>query len=287
MNKFFLLPLLAAALCVSCSSDEEDATTVINNKISTEPTGSVDGHGYVDLGLSVKWATQNMGATYSTEKGDYYAWGESKAYKAAMDRYPENWEEKTNPKYIEGNIKTNYAWSTYKWATSSIHIFKYCCSDKEYDNKGEFVVDNKVFLDNVDDAASANWGSGWRMPTHEEMQELYDKCYWVWTASYRGSAIPGVIIYKAKNTEDEGVHIQRGTKPSAEYTANDRHIFLPAAGFRLGENPNQTGSYGAYWSNELEVAYPHTAYRLYFEATKMGVNSYERFRGYCVRPVIQ
>lgn len=42
-------------------------------------TGTANGHGYVDLGLSVKWATCNVGASSPTGYGDYYAWGETTA----------------------------------------------------------------------------------------------------------------------------------------------------------------------------------------------------------------
>ena len=38
--------------------------------------GMINGHEYVDLGLSVKWATQNIGASRSSDYGDYFAWGE-------------------------------------------------------------------------------------------------------------------------------------------------------------------------------------------------------------------
>lgn len=44
-------------------------------KIS-DPGGYVNGHGFVDLGLSVKWATCNVGASSPNMCGDYFAWGE-------------------------------------------------------------------------------------------------------------------------------------------------------------------------------------------------------------------
>ena len=39
---------------------------------------TINGHEYVDLGLSVKWAMCNVGASSPEEYGDYYAWGETK-----------------------------------------------------------------------------------------------------------------------------------------------------------------------------------------------------------------
>ena len=38
---------------------------------------TINGHEYVDLGLSVKWATCNVGADKLEDYGDYYAWGET------------------------------------------------------------------------------------------------------------------------------------------------------------------------------------------------------------------
>ena len=43
----------------------------------SDDTGKINGHEYVDLGLSVKWATCNVGASSPTEYGNYYAWGET------------------------------------------------------------------------------------------------------------------------------------------------------------------------------------------------------------------
>ena len=66
------------------------------NKPSGNPTGFIDGHSYVDLGLSVNWATCNLGATTPYEFGTYYAWGEIT---------PKLEYTKENYKYYEGNYK--------------------------------------------------------------------------------------------------------------------------------------------------------------------------------------
>lgn len=100
---------------------------------------------YVDLGLSVKWATFNIGATTPEEYGDYFAWG------------------KTEP-------KDEYSWATYKWCNgTSSTITKYNAND------------GKTVLAPQDDAATVNWGGAWRMPTKAEQDELHTKCKWVWT----------------------------------------------------------------------------------------------------------
>jgi hypothetical protein len=105
---------------------------------------------YVDLGLSVKWATCNVGATKPEEIGHYFAWGETK------------------PKY-------RYDWSTYKYCFngSKKKITKYNI-DPKYGNQK--YVDNDTVLDLSDDAAYVNWGGSWRMPTDKEWLELLRNC---------------------------------------------------------------------------------------------------------------
>lgn len=98
----------------------------------------------VDLGLSVKWATFNVGATSPEDYGDYFAWGE------------------TEP-------KETYSWATYRWCTSPSNMTKYNTTD------------GKTILDLDDDAAYVNWGDKWRMPSKEEVDELTQQCNWIWT----------------------------------------------------------------------------------------------------------
>jgi hypothetical protein len=104
---------------------------------------------YVDLGLSVKWATFNLGASAPEEYGDYFAWGE------------------TEP-------KAKYGWAQYKWGNGENKaLTKYC-------NKAAYGVDG--FTDNLtqllpeDDAAHVNWDGNWRMPTAAEFDELINNC---------------------------------------------------------------------------------------------------------------
>lgn len=109
----------------------------------------------VDLGLSVKWASCNVGASYPWEYGDYFAWGETES-------------------------KEDYSWSTYKWCMngSSSQFTKYCLNPSCGYN-GFF--DNKYTLDPKDDAAAVNLGGSWRMPTIAEQRELINDCTWEWT----------------------------------------------------------------------------------------------------------
>lgn len=123
---------------------------------NTVPVGggtSVSNARYVDLGLSVKWATCNLGASSPEEYGNYYAWAETKPRTGSSWYY--DW--KTAPYYLSGDSYENVKWSKY---TGS---------------------DGKTVLDPADDAATVALGSPWRMPTLDEIKELKDKCTWTWT----------------------------------------------------------------------------------------------------------
>ena len=111
----------------------------------------------VDLGLSVKWASCNIGATSPEQFGNYFAWGE------------------TEPKSF-------YGWGTYKYCNGSDDTMtKYCT----YSRVG--TVDNKTTLDLSDDAAHVNWGGSWRMPTYAEQEELMNCCRWETRSYYNGA----------------------------------------------------------------------------------------------------
>lgn len=109
----------------------------------------------VDLGLSVKWASCNVGATKPEEYGDYFAWGEVKP-------------------------KEYYDWSTYKYCNGTVKTLTKYYSKTDYG-----IVDNNTMLDSEDDAATVNWGGAWRMPTDAEFTELREKCKWKWTKQNR------------------------------------------------------------------------------------------------------
>ena len=140
-NKFLVSVVLLMALFTLSSFTDDPGNS--NNQIN--------GHEYVDLGLSVKWATCNVGASSPEEYGGYYAWGET--------------EE-----------KSNYDWNTYKWCEGSkSNMTKY----RKNSIYGTF--DNKTTLDPEDDVAYVKWGGSWRMPTLDEQEELRENCTWEWT----------------------------------------------------------------------------------------------------------
>lgn len=125
----------------------------------------------VDLGLSVKWASCNVGATSPEETGTYYAWGET----------------------VE---KDDYAWSSYSWWDNRMDYLTMYCTDNLYG-----IVDNRTSLESADDVASTLWGCGWRMPTHAEQDELLNDCFWEWTM------LNGVYGYKVTGPNGKSIFL--------------------------------------------------------------------------------
>ncbi len=132
------------------------AICVINSVPSVpvhDPNGYTNGVDYVDLGLSVKWATCNLGASSPEEYGNYYAWGE------------------TTPRTGSSGSSWYYDCDTTPY-----------CLDSSGDSWSKYSgSDGKTVLDPSDDAATVALGAPWRMPTLDEIVELKEKCEWTWT----------------------------------------------------------------------------------------------------------
>ena len=131
----------------------------------------------VDLGLSVKWATYNLGSTSSTQDGNYFAWGE------------------TEPKQVF--TKDNY--SHYNSATAT------------FDNIGTDIKNTEY------DAARKQWGGTWRMPTKAEYQELIDNCTWTWSAEKMGYTVTSKangnsIFLRASGVNSSSSVVNNGTQ---------------------------------------------------------------------------
>ena len=234
---------IAVVLVLDCSTSMGDAFAPMKaaavdfiktmEKMEIEDDSDLNIHEYVDLGLSVKWATCNVGATKPEEYGDYFAWGE------------------TQP-------KSTYNWSTYKYWNSSSGLTKYC-TDSILGT-----VDNKTQLELSDDAARANWGGIWRMPTMAEQAELRNNCTWTWTTQN------GVNGYKVTSK------------------SNGNSIFLPAAGYRDDSSLSNAGSTGAFWSSSLPYTdNPNIACILGFNTGDIPFIDNNRHAGFSVRPVCQ
>ena len=180
----------------------------INNsqvKTNTADNSAVATPRMVDLGLSVKWADCNLGATKPEEFGRYYAWGETEQKSTYI---PENYKwcnlqsNKLTKYVIEEIVKPVEEIKDANGITSVAIVELY---DPILPTKG--TIDGKTELEPSDDAATAYLGNGWRTPTKAEIQELYDNCEWT-------------LI------EQNGV---RGYKATSKI--NGKSIFLPFAGW--------------------------------------------------------
>lgn len=150
MNKVFSLAAAAAMLLVSAAM-----LPVSLGKEKTDPQDLIHA---VDLGLSVKWANANLGASSPEDYGGYYQWaGTREVSDTSIDLDWDNCPYHTGSSYESG-------WTKYN--TQSSYGF----------------VDNKTTLEASDDAATVNLGGKWRMPTDAEWKELIDNCTWTWTS---------------------------------------------------------------------------------------------------------
>lgn len=182
-----------------------------------------NGHEYVDLGLSVKWATCNVGASSPEQYGKYYAWGEINVLSVYSSYYSKTWGRKIDD--IQGN--------------------------PQYD------------------IARAKWGAAWKLPTQAEMEELMEKCTWIWTT-------------------------KNGKNGYKVIGPNGNSIFLPAAGYRTdsaydGKKPlRDVGVYGDYWtSTSYKKDDTCHAMLFWFANGGNGIDRSYRYQGSSIRPVIE
>lgn len=107
------------------------------------------------------------------------------------------------------------------------------------------------------DAATANWGASWRMPSGAQIEELRNNTTSSWTT-------------------------QNGVNGRMFTGSNGTNIFLPAAGYRW----DGVGSVGFYWSSTLYGSSPSYAWNLHFNSGGVGMDHlYGCYFGFTVRPV--
>lgn len=200
-----------------------------------------NGHECVDLGTGVKWATCNIGAEKPEDFGLYFAWGETIGYGQDIS---------------DGH---SFDWGTYDlcWGDEN--------SLKKYNSSlscGAY-PDNKMTLEDIDDAANVNWGGNWHMPNEGHMQYLVDNCTWTWTT------LNGVNGYMVSSK------------------INNNSIFLPAAGDRVyssfGSEPNTEGNY---WTSKRDFGNNCGAIVLTFDNYNKRTTVFgKRCIGLSIRPI--
>ena len=242
MKAVAALLLMTAVVCAAgCTKPDEPNNGGNNNGGSngggnSGGTSTYNGYEYVDLGLpsGTLWATCNVGADTPEGYGDYFAWAE------------------TDP-------KTTYNWSTYKYCNGDRYQLTKYCSKSSFGYNG--FTDDLTTLLPEDDAATANWGGNWRMPTLEEWQELLANTTNKWTS-------------------------QNGVNGRLFTAANGNSLFLPAAGGHWDNEVDIVVSNGNYWSSSLYTVHPDNASDLNFYSSGVQLGDGDG-RNYCfsVRPV--
>ena len=240
--------------CVSITADEAYSGIGFRLAISDGPNVDVPTTPTpedIDLGLSVKWASFNLGASKPEEYGDYFAWGETEPYYSSL-----------NPLKWKPGKEKGYDWKSYKWCKGEYNTLTKYCYNSSYGYNGFF--DNKTVLDLEDDAAHFLLGNKWRMPTMSEVNELTEKCKWQW-------------IYL------------NGVKCCKFTATNGNSIILPAAeGWyktEFSEPEVEDAHDGAYHISTLSSGEPYTARCFSIRSDVVGCGYTNRTQGLPIRPV--
>ena len=204
-----------------------------------------NGHQYVEIG-GLKWATMNIGASQPSDYGLYFAWGDTQGYTAEQ--------------VGSGEGQKYFGWADYKYGNGT-------SSPYDTDMTKYNATDGKTVLEASDDAAVANWGGSWRMPTTAELQALGAAVNTAWTADYQGSGVAGLVC--------------------TDKTDSSKTLFFPAAGLCYNGSVNNVGDYGYCWSSSLYTDYRQNAYYLSISSSNANwANDVFRCCGFAVRPVV-
>ncbi len=212
----------------------------VNRKLSANlgKVANVELHEWVDLGIGVLVAKTNIGASTETEYGDYIAWAV------------------TAP-------QSPYNWTTYPYGEADN-------SDKTTFGMTKYTsVDGKLVLEAMDDAATANWGIHWRMPTYEEAVLL---------------SKPNANLTHTKETDYKGAGVVGWSITSNVNT--EASIFLPAAGrYELGTTKVNIGTECSYWTSTVNLPACAVAKSLRSSGSSFNTTNYMRSYGQTIRPV--
>ncbi|MCF0173748.1 MAG: hypothetical protein HUJ95_00260, partial [Bacteroidales bacterium] len=196
-----------------------------------------NGHEYVNLGLSVNWATCNIGASSAADYGSYFAWGEAEA-------------------------KENYSWGTYKLgnynesATPDYGLTKY------------YSGDGLKTLVAADDPATVAWKGKWRTPTIDEIKELFDNCSLTWTTqkNSKGEDINGYLLTsKVAGFEGNSIFL-----PAAGYGENGESKMVNEGGDYWASTLNEHNfakAYFFYFDDEI-YSWSDTEERFYGQSVR-------------------
>lgn len=203
------------------------------------------GHDYVEIG-GIKWATMNVGANSITDTGLYFQWGDTQGY--------------TADQVGSGEGQKYFVWADYKYGNGT-------SSPGDTGMTKYNSTDGKTVLEASDDAARANWGGSWRIPTTEEFKALGNAVNTAWTNDYQSTGVSGLVL--------------------TDKTDSSKVLFFPAAGDCYGGRVNYVGSFGIYWSSSVISSNVQSAYSLNFDGSHVSwQDDYYRCNGFAVRGVV-
>ena len=191
---------------------------------------------YIDLGLpsGVLWGRYNLPiAVNPTEEYTnlYFAWGETEGYEEC-----------------ELGVNRSFNDDSYKWKKNENNApIKYNYSD------------GKTQLEVQNDAASANWGWSWRLPSKEEVQELiaYTTC------TYDGNN--GIFTFTSN--------------------INGEKLYVPCAGIASATSINGEQGEAYFWTSDVDESDNSKAYALFCNGPHPSIRTFKRYSGLPIRPV--
>ena len=281
-------------------------------------------YGEVDLGLpsGLKWADRNVGAENPWDNGAYFSWGSTSGVSiSGTDKWIEDDLIRIYLIELEGvpadtvtqetidavklqfgeNIKTiieNYlteysliSGATFDWETAPYY--------SGVDDEGKHLfskyngTDGLTVLEASDDAAKANMGSDWRMPTSAETLELVQNTVHYYIGE-DGSIVAGPFDHTT-NYSDKGLDVSKlrsicFVKKGEEFNYDNRTNFIefPFAGFCSGSLLGYEGLVGYVWSSSVDEDYAELARHMFFSSDGYllgGYYGHSRYGGRSVRGV--
>lgn len=235
----------------------------------TTPTRIVP-EGAVDLGVSVLWASCNLGASKPEEFGDYYAWGATQTW------YETGYAQENPQQHWKDGMQSGYSWTNAPFETTNATYSedskwcKYVGSKKSPFADAAAPEEDllKTVLDQEDDAAHVILGNGWRIPTSDEWKILFDDEKF----SMQFATIDGTW----------GIKVQ-----SLIEGFTDNWIFLPFAGFWDDDALYQSGFVGYFWASDLSMKAPNCSEYTRFTNASASLSGTYRCFGMSIRPVIE
>ena len=201
---------------------------------------NLNGHDYVDLDLPSRtlWATMNVGASLPMDTGLYFQWGDVQGY--------------TEDQVGDIECKKAFSWMDYKFSIKGSN-----------ENFSKYTTTGAT-LDLEDDAANANMGGDWHMPTPEQFKELINETDNTWTTQ---DGINGRLFTSKTDTS--------------------KSIFIPAAGYAWNGSLYDVGDSGSVWSSMLSAYDVSSGQYLSFDSGDVYLYNYGyRYYGFSVRGVL-